>query len=170
MNFIRRYWKQIAVLVALVGAFAVGRYTTPGPDVVVAQSIRFVERVVEVQAKAKTKTVVVYRDRTVKPDGTVVEHEEEHATTDTKTAKTTTRDGDLATDTKSSSTSYKPQWRVGALLGFNFGGVRLQPLSVGSDAFAWGAFAERRIAGPFFIGVYGLSVGPTFGLTLGVEF
>lgn len=170
LAFIKAYWRPIAVLVALAAAFAIGRFTTPGPDVVIASSIRFVERKVEVKVVERAKDRIVYRNVEVKPDGTRIDRSIERSVTDTKAATNTSSSTDSASDTKTTVTAYKPQWRVGALLGFNVGGVHLTPLSVGSDAFAWGAFAERRIAGPFFVGLWGLSTGPSFGLTLSMEF
>lgn len=168
-RFLKKHWRKLAVLVALVAAFAVGRYTTPGPDVVIAQSIRFVERKVEVVRTEKAKDRIVYRDVTVKPDGTKIDRSIERTETETKLAKTTATDRDSATDTKSQVTSYKPQWRVGALLGVNVAGVRFDR-PIGYDLLAAGAFAERRIVGPFYAGIWALSAGPSFGLTVSLEF
>lgn len=171
LAFIKAYWRPIAVLVALAAAFATGRFTTPGPDVVIASSIRFVERKVEVRVVERAKDRIVYRNVEVKPDGTRIDRSIERSVTDTKAATNTSSSTDSASDMKQAVTSYRPQWRVGALLGFNVGGLHLSPtFSLTSDAFAWGAFAERRIAGPFFVGLWGLSTGPSFGLTLSMEF
>lgn len=168
-DFFKSHWRPLLALVLIAAAFMVGRYTTPGPEVVVAQSIRFVERKVEVASKEKTKTVVVYRDRVVKPDGTRVEHEVERSVDDVKTAKTVESSANLASEEKQTVSAYKPQWRVGVLIGANVGGIRFDR-PVGWDLLAAGAYAERRLVGPFWIGVWGLSTGPSFGLTLGGEF
>jgi hypothetical protein len=168
-SFLAAHWRPIAVLVALVGAFAVGRFTTPGPDVVIAQSIRFVERKVEVKVTEKAKDRIVYRNVETRPDGTKIDHSIERTDTDVKAATNTTTDRNDASETKQTVTAYKPQWRVGALLGANWAGVHFDR-PIGWDLLAAGAFAERRIAGPFFVGLWALSAGPSFGLTLSIEF
>jgi hypothetical protein len=169
MNFLRAHWKKVVALALLVGAFAVGRYTTPGPDVVIAESIRFVETKVEVRVTEKAKDRIVYRDIITKPDGTKIDRSIERTETETKKSTDTKTSTDAASDAKSSSTGYKPQWRVGALVGANVAGVRFdRPL--GWDLLAAGAFAERRIAGPFYVGLWALSAGPSLGLSVTVEF
>lgn len=169
MHFLARHWRPIAFLVLLAASFAVGRYTTPGPDVVIAQSIRFVERKVEVKVVEKAKDRIVYRNVIVHPDGTKVDRSVERTETETKVATDTRTDRDTATSSKTEVTAYKPQWRVGALVGVNAGGIRLTG-PMGWELLSAGAFAERRIAGPFWFGVWGLSTGPSFGLMLGAEF
>lgn len=168
-TFLRAHWRPLAVLALLVGAFAVGRFTTPGPDVIDQYKFVFSERRVEVKVVEKAKDRIVYRNVEVRPDGTKIDRSIERSVTDTKTATDVTVDRTGATESKVTVSAYKPQWRVGALLGANVAGFHFdRPL--GWDLLAAGAFAERRIAGPFFVGLWALSAGPSFGLTLSVEF
>jgi hypothetical protein len=170
IEFLRAHWKKLLAVALVAGAFAVGRYTTPGPDVVIAQSIRFVERKVEVVKVEKAKTRIVYRNVEVKPDGTKIDRSVETTETETKRDSNTSTDRDNASSSTSTVTAYKPQWRVGALVGVDGGTLVRNPLNPSWSLLSVGAFAERRIAGPFFVGVWGLSTGPSFGLTLSVEF
>lgn len=168
-SFVANHWRPILALVATVAAFMVGRYTTPGPDVVVATNYKFVERRVEVVRVEKARDRVVYRNVTVKPDGTRIDHSVERSVTETKSAKTTDSATDSAGDAKQTVSSYKPQWRVGVLVGLNVGGLHFDR-PVGWELLAAGAFAERRLVGPFWIGLWGQSTGPSFGLMLSGEF
>jgi hypothetical protein len=155
----------------LVAAFAVGRFSSREPDVRDVERIvyqdRVVEKVVTVTVKEEAKRVVIYRDRVIKPDGTRIEREVEKTETDTKIAdtrtgeKVDTREG--TKDREHVVTSPLPQWRVGALVGV---GLRVDPFVL---VPAYGAHVERRIAGPFFVGVWGLHTG-TAGLSLSLEF
>ncbi len=155
----------------LLAAFAVGRYTARAPEVRDVERIvyqdRVVEKIVTVKVTEEAKRVIVYRDRVVKPDGTRIEHEVEKTETDTKIADTRTgekkekREG--TKDREHVVTSPLPQWRVGALVGV---GLRLDPLVL---VPAYGAHVERRIAGPFFVGVWALHTGVA-GLSLSLEF
>ncbi len=158
-------------LALLGGAFAAGRYSAP-PDVREVERVEFRDRVVEVirevkvKQAAEIKTVVVYREKVTKPDGTVIEKETSKADTETKTAET------VKTDTSKDATSEgtreverivsapRPAWRVGALAGGS-----LTPALVP----AYGAHVERRILGPFSVGVWGLNSGQA-GVSLSVEF
>jgi hypothetical protein len=146
--FIGTHWRPIAVLVLLVAAFAVGRYTTPGPDVVIAQSIRFVERKVEVKVERRRIASSTATSRSC-PDGTRDRSLGRAQPTPTRRRpRPTSTDRDSAADTKSTVTAYKPQWRVGALLGVDVARRAPEPAGHRSpDALAYGAFAERRIAG-----------------------
>lgn len=166
--FLRAHWRKLTVVALLAVAFAVGRFTTPGPSVVEVAKVVTVEKRVEVEGKTKEKVVVVYREKTTKPDGTIVERETEKRETKTETERKTTDDKTAERETTITIEPYRPQWRAGALLGVNAGAVAAGGLS--SGAFAWGAIAERRIAGPVWVGVWGLSAGPSFGVAVGVEF
>lgn len=170
ISFLLKHWRPLLALACIVGAFAVGRYTTPGPDVVIAESIRFVEKRVEVKVVEKAKAKIVYRDVVTKPDGTKIDRSVESSATDTRIATDTVTARDGASDRKETVSAYKPQWRVGALLGVDAGAIARSPLTPSYSWISAGAFAERRIVGPFFVGLWALSSGPSFGLTLSVEF
>jgi hypothetical protein len=65
-------------------------------------------------------------------------------------------------------TAEKPQWKVGPMVGVN-----LKELNVGQSLttgpLSYGAHVERRIAGPVFVGAWGLSSGQA-GVIVTVEF
>lgn len=175
MTFVRAHWRKLAVAAAVLTAFAFGRASSPEPSVQVEERIVYRDRVVvqekrvEVQVKAEqqTKRVVVYRDRVVAPDGTRTEREVETSVTDseartvaTKQAeRVVTRDVVREVERRVEVTQPLPQWRVGALAGFDIPGWRP----------AYGAHAERRIAGPLSLGVWGLHTGQG-GVSLSLEF
>jgi hypothetical protein len=62
----------------------------------------------------------------------------------------------------------KPNWRVGALVGYDVG--RFDPSF--TPGLVYGGVAERRIIGPVSVGLWGLSTGKygTYGLTVNLEF
>lgn len=178
-QFLAKHWRLVGVSLLAIGlicgSFAAGRASVPELPARVVERVeyrdRVVEKVVEVKAKdeAKAKTVVVYRDRLVKPDGTKIEHEVERSdsvqVTDTKTA--TVGEMDAARDLKTERVveAQRPQWRVSALAGVT--NPRLSPLSVEKT---FGVMVERRVVGPVSAGVWALSGGPSLGLALSVEF
>ncbi len=159
----------------LVGAllaassFAVGRYSAAGPDVREVERIvykdRVVEKIVEVKVKQAAEVKIVYREKTTKPDGTTVERTAER--TDTKTDEKT----DTKTDTERTAEgtrdvervviAQKPDWRVGALVGAD---VAFNPLAA---SLLVGVQVERRIAGPFSVGIWALVRPSPFGLAAG---
>jgi hypothetical protein len=164
------------VLVLFAAAFAAGRYTAAEPDVHEVERVVYRDqvvtktRVVTVAAKAETKRVVVYRDRVVKPDGTRIEREVERS--DTETRETTRTEGTTNTERTTEGdrtsdrtvTAARPNWRVGALVGGQLDPLGLRPV--------YGAHAERRLAGPFHVGAWGLHTGAGIaaGLSLSLEF
>ncbi len=164
-------WKIGGPVALLAAAFAVGRYTAREPDVRDVERVvykdRVVEKIVEVKVKEEAKRVIVYRDRVIKPDGTRIEREIEKTETDTKitdareTAKEATHAG--TKDREHVVTSPRPDWRVGAMVGT---ALTLDPIFLKP---VYGGFVERRIAGPFSVGIWGLSTGTT-GVSLVLEF
>ncbi len=167
----RRYLIAAGVCLALlVGAFSAGRFSAPlkveTRDVErVVFKDRVVEKVVTVEAKAKTR--IVYRERETKPDGTVTERE--HERTDTKTDTTKTDDKDRVVEGKTDHervtvTTLRPSWRVGVLVGASF----QQPLLPISGPLVLGASAEYRLVGGLWVGLWTL---PQFGAVgAGVSF
>lgn len=61
----------------------------------------------------------------------------------------------------------RPDWRVGALVGYN-----VEQYSSGVQALVYGGIAERRIIGPVSVGLWGVSAGKygTYGLMVNMEF
>lgn len=166
----------LAYVLVIPVAFAVGRFTAAKPTVttqehtVYQDRIVYKDREVKVASKAEVKHVVVYRDRVIK-DGTTTEHEVE---TDDTTAHELASDvtTHASTETKAidrtaskTVTSDRPQWHVGILAG----GSLTTPLLSIAGPLTLGVHAERRIAGPFWGGVWALSSGQA-GASLSGEF
>lgn len=157
----------LALVVAGIGGGIVGRYLEAAQDIeekteTITNTVYVTKTLIH---REEAKTRVVIRDRVVTPDGTVKEHVEERE--ETKTVEKT----DTGTDTKVDSkvltehheTTYRPQWRLGLL-----GGAKVS-LSPPGASLVFGAIAERRLVGPFFVGAWGLSNG-SVGASLSVEF
>jgi hypothetical protein len=182
------------------GSYAVGRYMTP-PDVKEVVKVEVQEKIVEVE-----KQVVVVQDRivylekknnniktetttTTNPDGSSTTHTVTTDTsttdiassreTDTTATKETTKEvaRESSTEKTVEVSSAKPQWRLGGRL--EGGALLLGPVV---PVVSVGIQAERRIIGPFFMGLsatvdMGVSLagvtGPYSvkgGITLGAEF
>jgi hypothetical protein len=158
-------------VIALVGAFAAGRASSPESEVREVERVVYKDKVVEV---VKTVTVreqaqarVIYRDRVTKPDGTRVEREVERTETkatehaQAEAARASTAEGQRVAER--TVTPRQPQWRAGVLVGAQ---LRLDPLGVSP---AVGAHVERRLLGPLWLGAWGLHTGSA-GLSLSLEF
>lgn len=161
ITFLRAHWRKLAVALALALAFASGRAGRPLPDVEVVELERVVEREVEVVRwrEAEAKTRIVYRDRTTAPDGTTRDQSTTITTTD-RTASadaSTTKTQDAQRDLRRVETQRLPDWRAGALVGFD-GGI------------VYGAHVERRIAGPLSAGVWAHGPRLAGGVSLSLEF
>jgi hypothetical protein len=63
----------------------------------------------------------------------------------------------------------KPQWRVGLLVGTDLTKLSVQPTAPWINPLLVGGHVERRIIGPVFVGVWGLSSGAG-GISVAVEF
>lgn len=169
--FLLRHWRAALVLLLIAGAF-VGGYATHRPADRIVERVEYRDRVVErkVEAKAadKVRTVVVYRDRVTKPDGTKVEHTETREASD---ARSVTEHVDDKAETREATRvveAPRPAWRVGMLAGADARNARLLPPDPGPPVL--GGFVERRVVGPLSVGVWGLNAGPTVGVSLSVEF
>lgn len=165
----------VGVLLALAGAFSVGRFTAPvvteTRDVEhVVYKDRVVEKVVTVQAAAKVRTRVVYRDRVTTPDGTVTEHEQDSTHTDERADATTTTNttsehaGESHTE-RTVTITLRPQWRVSVLAGASL----RDPLLPLAGPLVLGAEVDYRIAGGLTAGLWVNTVGAA-GLSLALEF
>lgn len=190
----------VAVLLLMGGSYAVGRYMTP-PDVKEVVKVEVQEKIVTVEKQVVvTQDRIVYvekKNNNVKTETTVVTNPDGSSTTHTVTTDTSTTDiaSSRETDTTATKekevaveksekidqerivTSAKPQWRLGGRVE---GGVLfLRPIV---PVLSVGLQAERRIIGPFFMGLsatvdMGVSLagvtGPYSvkgGITLGAEF
>lgn len=107
------------VLLALVGAFSAGRFSSPG---VVATAVRLeavrVEVKTEVEKKVyvKGETKIVWRDKSTDPKtGIVTEHEIEKTATDVSLTSNTERTATLneaTSKTETKTVTNLPRWRV----------------------------------------------------------
>lgn len=171
-----KYWWGAAAL-ALIVAFAAGRFTAAKPDVktvehVVAQKVEVkAEQKVEQKDTHTAQTVIVYRDRVVHTDGTVENKSQTVTTTGTDThvtehdATTDTTHAATTSDRNQTVSSYRPEWHVGVLAGFE--PLHMSPQLAGP--FALGAQVERRVLGPIWLGAWGMSSGMA-GVSVSVEF
>lgn len=150
----RRGAIALGILALALIAFACGRFSAGKPQIKEVEKIvyqdRVVEKVVTVKAEAATKTMVVYRERTTKPDGTKVEREEERAVTDTQETTHVNDDKTVtvsAVDDKTLTvTAVRPNWHVSLIAGAS---LELKPFSA---VPTFGVAAEHRFLGPFFLG------------------
>lgn len=174
--FVRRWW-WVALAVAL-GVF-LGLATPPacGPRSVVEQS-KTVEQVktetqVETKAKVETtekKVVIVRRDRVREAGGKLIDKSVIVETTDKATAAQLVEQAkqvevrEVVVE-KRVEVKVSRDWRVSALVGLQ---PKLLP-TFEPGPVVFGASVERRIAGPVFVGAWGLSNG-TIGISASVEF
>lgn len=158
-------WVGAAAL-ALLASFSAGRWTAAEPEV--TQEARDTNTVTTITktAAAKAKTLVVVKDHWIYPDGSEHEHEE---STEASTETTTTNGSMVEAGSSSSTTkvsSLRPDWRVGLMLGTT---ISLTPTPV------FGLSADRRILGPFSVGLWLTqtgTVGPALagGLSISGQF
>lgn len=125
---------------------------------------------VRVVERQESKRSVVYRDRLVKPDGTVHEREVEAHASDTQIREASRSEAAgvevREVEKRVEVTRPAPQWRASVLAGVDPFSVRLAPL--GAELYV-GAAVERRILGPLFVGAWALHRGPV-GLSVSAEF
>lgn len=167
--------QRVVVAVAFVGtaaaAFSAGRFTAPEKvEVREVEKVVWKDRIVEkvVTRRAKAEERVVYVDRVVSPEGEVREKRVTTTKADTREVadlgRTTESSG--STEKSASSTStLRPDWRVGVLVGASL----REPLVPIAGPLVLGASVERRIVGPFTLGVWGLTSGAA-GLSASGEF
>lgn len=183
LTLARRHWRKLAALGAIAVAFLLGRASVPETPArvetrerVVYQD-RIVEKRVEVKVRdeAAQQTRIVYRDRLIEKDGTRHEREIETTATDTQAherataaaERVVTRDVVRDVEKRVEVQAPQPQWRVGALAGFDVRNARL--LSRGPGPPIFGALIERRVIGPVSVGAWGLHTGQG-GLVVTLEF
>jgi hypothetical protein len=173
LEFAKAHWRIIAVIVILILAFLGGRYTTPTKVVETERIVyqeKIVEKIVEKKVEVAAKTKVVYRTTTITKEGEtkIVEVEKTEKKTEKKTDSETNKDKEIVKeDTRTKLTEYaRPQWKVGALVGYDFSPVK--PLDF-AHGLTLGAHVERRLAGPIWVGVWAFHTGAV-GASLSVEF
>ncbi len=188
----------LVVVALLATGYVIGRYHTPPTVVTQEKvRVQEVEKqVIVTQTKVETEVKVVKvtdRDNNIhrtylieeKPDGTKVTHiieddkseinvnlNAQKGETVTNNTHTDTFKETVRTEEKTvTKTTAKPQWKAGALIGYHLPGVwgdhvpNLLPLH---QDLVVGASVERRLAGPFFVGLWGTSTKDV-GASLHVE-
>lgn len=163
----RRALIALGVVLALAGAFSAGRYTAP-EQLHEVEKVVWKDRVVEkvVTRKAKAEERIVYVDRVVSSTGEVREKRTTHTLADTREltdlGKTSESSG---SSTSSSTTTLRPDWRVGVLVGAS---IR-EPLVPVAGPLVLGASVERRIVGGLSAGAWVNTVGAA-GASVSLEF
>lgn len=161
------------MLALLAGTFAAGRYSVPAADVrtvddsVAAHTVTSVTKTAHDTVQDSRQVRVVYRERL--PNGT--QTETERVTTDTHSEELDRIEAiAMVADTAASHhdqivATYRPEWRLSLLAGASLQTPALPlagPLVVGVEV-------SRRVLGPVWVGVWGLTAGAA-GVSIGVEF
>lgn len=158
---------SIALLVLLGLSFSAGRYTAP-------EKVREVEKLVwkdRAEEKGSTKKAkavdrIVYVDRVITKDGEVREKRMTKTLTDARevaeVARVTESSGAFE---KSTTTTLRPDWRVGVLAGASL----REPLVPIAGPLVLGVSVERRIVGGLSAGAWANTVGAA-GASLSLEF
>lgn len=152
-------YKIIIGSVAVVSAFAVGRYTTP-------VQIKTETKIIEVEKKIKDTDVDVKKNKKTttkiitKPDGSKEETIVTETNTDKKIDQTETTDSTKNTDTKTSQTKgNSSNLTLYGIVGIDF---RLNQPTYGLGIY-------KPILGPFGLGIFGLT-NNVFGVNIGISF
>lgn len=164
------YWPWIrvaSVIVLLIVSFAFGRFSQVAEKQVeykekIAYVDRVVEKVIEVERKREDKVRIVYRE--VKPDGTKIEHEEERTKSDSEKATEKTVEKLVYVDRevlKKETVKLQPRLMLGVLVGYDHSPSFLKIPS--APNLALGVDVKVRVAGPVWIGAWGLNTGAVGG-------
>lgn len=173
MDFVLKHWRIFAVVILLAGAFIGGRYTAQG-RVQYVEKEKIVEKQIIVAGK-DTRTIE-YRDRIItrvvvkKPDGTVTETtvDKDAGHSDKNEHETKTVTIEKIVEREKIVKVGPPDWRVGILVGATATKWDKLP-TLGTPYLAVGVEVDRRIIGPFSLGVWGLSSGAA-GVAISGEF
>jgi len=182
-EFLKNHWREVGLACLALGGFFIGRLTvkplvqTEYKERVVYQD-KIVEKIVtvEVEKVAKAETKIVYRDRTVTPDGTVTERTVEKTDTKEDTTKeasaTTEREKivyvDRAVEASRKEETPLKQNHISLLVGYDGRPAFIEGLN--SRGVAGGLHYERRILNsPLFLGAWIVHTGSVGG-SVGFEF
>lgn len=158
--------KIIIAVIAAIGLFALGRYTTP-------TKVKIEKQIVEVEKKTKQSDSDSERDKhkvtvvreIIKPDGS-----KETTTTTTEDTRTTKDTRVTETDQASKTTKEtKEVTRAGSRANISLL-AGMSPDSLGKVSY--GVTANKEILGPVTVGVFGLLPGasPIVGASIGLNF
>jgi len=156
----------ITVPVIILASFMVGRYTVPTKTITKTE-IQVVTKTVEVDKTATQVDKDVIVTETDKPDGTKVKETQYVDRVNTET--TDIKNSQTKSDSKSETitTNEKYNWNVAALAGVN------SEQSLFDKQIGYGAIVQRRIIGPFYLGVWGEGFGTPVksgGISIGGSF
>ncbi len=181
LQFLKTHYKKVLFVVLPVAAFVAGRYFVPVPERVVTQE-RIVERVVIKEVIKEVEKIVRVKDttdktkihtettKTTNPDGTVIEktvtdtgvdkteHEKEEKIVIKEVIKEVFKDRIVE---KIVTVDNRRDWRAGVLVGIS---PNLLP-APSVNSILVGGEIDRRIVGPFSVGVWGM--GSTTGQGMG---
>jgi len=150
----------IVLAVAVAASFCVGRYSTPSKVVTKTQTVAAqTDDSVTNVADDKDETI----DKTIEKDGTI--KEEIHITDKTDSTTTDQKTSTTTSNTETTKTNLNAEWNVSALATPS----RLDDVLINTGSMAYGIHVQRRIIGPFSIGVFGLS-NKVYGLSVGASF
>ena len=155
--------KVIIGVIAVVTAYAFGRWSAPEKIVEVTKTVEVERKDSTVQKESdRNRRKETTKTEVTRPDGTVEKTENTVETTDThsETDKRNTTDTTKNTETLKEVTVGSAKVTIGAL-----GAARFS----GSSPVTYGLFVSRPILGPITVGVFGLADG-TIGGMLGLTF
>lgn len=152
-------YKVVLAAIALLGAFAAGRYLAP-------EKIKIEKQIVEVEKKSsnkdaekntrKTTTVT----KTTYPDGRVEERTVVVEETDRKSSSTTVSEGSKTENEVTEVTHSSSRVTISALAGAPTSSLQLP---------VYGVAISKPVLGPITVGAWGLSSG-VIGASLGLTF
>lgn len=162
-------FKKITVL--LLAAFAigiiVGKYTIPAKVVVKTEEKIVTKEVIKwkekkVKNESKDKEVVIieikYPDGTVRKEKRIVDKGTLRIDYSKEGSKESTKTEERKTEVSQINSKY--DWHVSGMV---------SPKDFSKDSIEYGLSVERRILGPFYLGIYG-TTNRSFGGLLGVSF
>lgn len=149
----------LGVLAVVVGAFFAGRFSGPAK---VVEIEKLVEKRIEVAGKTVTETKVIYRDKVIKTDGTIIERSEERIGSLTEEHSKTVTDKAVE---RAVTTENRPGWRFGVLVGAQ----GPAPWLTVAGPLVLGVHAERRIVGGLSLGLWA-TTGGAGGGSVSLEF
>lgn len=148
--------KAIIAAVALLVAFAAGRWLAPTKVVTEIKTVE-IERKETDEEKKKHQTIII--TETKNPDGTVTKVTK--IVNNSDTTKHETDDKTKSSDTVKTVTYASSRFHLAALGGMDFNPSVPTPV--------YGAYLSKDILGPISAGVWGLT-NKSFGVSLGLSF
>jgi lipopolysaccharide export LptBFGC system permease protein LptF len=150
----------IVLVTVIAASFCVGRYSTPSKVVTKTQTVtNSTEDKVTNVADNKDETI----EKTIEKDGTI--KEEIHITDKSNSVTTDQKNSTTTTQSTTTTTNINSDWNISALATPS----RLDDTLINTGSMAYGVHIQRKIIGPFSVGVFGLS-NKVYGLSIGGSF